>query len=756
MTNYDFRILQPIEFECLSRDLIQKRDNVYIESFTEGRDDGIDFRYAMSKDRTAVIQVKRYATYSKLLSSLKKEIVKVKALSPKRYYISTSVGLTPANKDEIQLLFGKDLLQTGDILGKDDLNNLLGLYQDIEKRYYKLWLSSSTVLESILHKRIENWAQFEMDNIKRDIHQYVENKSFSEALDILNEYKYVIISGIPGIGKTTLARMLVYQLLAQGADDFIYIPSDIDDAVEMFDDDRKQVFFFDDFLGSTVFEKGERKFDSKILSFIEKVQRSNGKRFILTTREYILQDAMLYYERFAQKKIDIAKCTLDLHHYTKLIKASILYNHLADADLPDLYIEELIKEKNYVKLIEHVNFNPRVVETFIKERIWEVVPVNLFMSNLLEFFDKPFNVWKCAFEKLEITARYALLTLVTMPTPIRIDSWREAFDNFCSVNLSRFGIYCDEQKWKETLKVLMNCFIKIDKLDGIMIVKFFNPSVKDFLSAFLSDNKETCNSLLKSLYFTEQIYTTFCDTQQHHFYFFSGSSYVVVSEDQYNAIIDKINSLHETKRVCRLRYERGWTNKIEDYDDIGYLNSIRKMFPIISRKHPGLIEQYVTQELMEDSKSLIGERMKLMKNLVWNKCKNVIPANLIYTIKEELESITDYISYIPLVKEHHQESIFDTQAFQERLTENIINEIKSIESEDDIDSLKKDIESISNMLPFWCGDFEDELEEQRDVILSREYEVDDDWSRYSGNDHFVREEDSMIEEMFTCLRVKER
>ena len=36
MINYNFKILQPIEFECLSRDLIHARDEVFIESFTEG------------------------------------------------------------------------------------------------------------------------------------------------------------------------------------------------------------------------------------------------------------------------------------------------------------------------------------------------------------------------------------------------------------------------------------------------------------------------------------------------------------------------------------------------------------------------------------------------------------------------------------------------------------------------------------------------------------------------------------------------
>ena len=44
MPDYDFLILQFNEFECLSRDLLQARENIFIESFADGRDKGIDFR----------------------------------------------------------------------------------------------------------------------------------------------------------------------------------------------------------------------------------------------------------------------------------------------------------------------------------------------------------------------------------------------------------------------------------------------------------------------------------------------------------------------------------------------------------------------------------------------------------------------------------------------------------------------------------------------------------------------------------------
>jgi hypothetical protein len=45
MADYDFRSLSPHDFELLCRDLLQKPLGMTLESFTMGRDSGIDFRY---------------------------------------------------------------------------------------------------------------------------------------------------------------------------------------------------------------------------------------------------------------------------------------------------------------------------------------------------------------------------------------------------------------------------------------------------------------------------------------------------------------------------------------------------------------------------------------------------------------------------------------------------------------------------------------------------------------------------------------
>ncbi len=140
MVNYDLLILSPYEFENVCRDLLQNKLSVFIESFTTGRDGGIDLRYTNQIGKKLIIQAKRYKDFGPLFNHLKTEVEKVKSLSPQRYILATSVGLTPNNKETIKTLFSPFFLHTEDILGRDDLNNLLGIYKDIEHKYYKLWL----------------------------------------------------------------------------------------------------------------------------------------------------------------------------------------------------------------------------------------------------------------------------------------------------------------------------------------------------------------------------------------------------------------------------------------------------------------------------------------------------------------------------------------------------------------------------------------------------------------------------------------
>ena len=116
MADYDFTDCpSPIDFELLSKDLLEAELGIQLENFSEGRDKGIDLRYApirrpalktfqlplsgaIGKAPELIVQCKRYSTYANLKSELKnKELGKLAELKPQRY-ILTTLSLSHLNR----------------------------------------------------------------------------------------------------------------------------------------------------------------------------------------------------------------------------------------------------------------------------------------------------------------------------------------------------------------------------------------------------------------------------------------------------------------------------------------------------------------------------------------------------------------------------------------------------------------------------------------------------------------------------------
>ncbi|MCU0287501.1 MAG: restriction endonuclease, partial [Acidobacteria bacterium] len=372
MPNYSFQTLSPIDFENLVRDLLQSQLSVRLESFKAGKDFGIALRYSKSKASGLIIQAKHYSEtgFKGLLSDLKlKEKPKIDRLQPARYILATSVSLSPANKDKIIQVLFPHIKRPDAIYGKEDLNNLLGLFPDIEKQHFKLWLSSIVILEEILHSKILNQTKLAFKNITDKSRVYVVNQSFHDAIKILKEYNYVIIAGIPGIGKTTLANMLVLYFRKKNYD-FIDVSYDISEAYSMPDRKGPRVYRYDDFLGRTALEEKLRKNeDRRLFDFISSIRKDKNSKLILTTREYILKQAQTDYEILNGPFFEKPQCIVDLSQYTRPIRAQILYNHLYFSKLPKEYIEEIVRQATYLKIVDHPNYNPRIIE-YMTDPMW--------------------------------------------------------------------------------------------------------------------------------------------------------------------------------------------------------------------------------------------------------------------------------------------------------------------------------------------------------------------------------------------------
>lgn len=519
MHKYNFKTLSPYEFELLVQDLLQEYLNIRLESFKSGKDGGVDLRYCEDKQETIIIQCKRYSDhFSSLFSSLKKEVLKVKKLNPKKYLLIVSTSLSRENKRKIVELFKGFIKRQKDIYGCEDLNNLLGLYPSIERKHFKLWLSSVEVVEKILHNNIHNRSFYRIEDIRNKICRYVPNKSFTKAEKILDRNNYVVISGSPGIGKTTLADFLIWQYLSKGFE-FIEITNDIEEAWKVVKpDSEKQVFYYDDFLGKTnLTQSYSKNEDKRLIQFIEMVQKSKNKKFILTTREYILQEAKMEYEHI--DSYPLMKCVIPLKDYTNSIRAKILYNHLFFTNVPQELIDEILCDKRYMKIIKHPNYNPRIIDMYTDKINLTEITKQMFFTDFLNALNFPSKIWEHIYNKLNDSAKAILLTIMTTKrNTLTLENLYD-FVNPLYVNITKSGL--SKSEYKRSIKILDGDFIRIEKkkyfdneqstvLSGNLL-EFTNPSVQDFLENKIRQENELSLILssLRTYYQFEYFYNTF-------------------------------------------------------------------------------------------------------------------------------------------------------------------------------------------------------------------------------------------------------
>ena len=428
MPDYDFKSLSSYDFALLARDLLQARLGVQLETFAPGPDSGIDFRYETRNTRL-IVQCKHYASsgFTALLSVLRrKERPKIKTLAPTKYILATSMSLTPNRKDKIIKLLAPFCAASSDILGREDLNNLLGQHDDIERKHFKLWLTSEPVLRRALHAGIFADSEAHMERVRLRLCRYVQNPSFDRARTLLEKSRYCIIAGIPGIGKTTLAEVLLADLVERHGFEAFRVAHDLSELRSVKNSKRKQAFYFDDFLGKTALSKLQKNEDQRLVELLEEVASNPNWRFILTTREYILNSAKLLYEAFAQPSIDFTLCIVNLEDYTRPIRARILYNHIYFSSLPSAHKLALLEGKGYERILHHRNYNPRVIEYMTQTSHACSIQASLYLCEFVSSLDHPTRIWDHAFRyQISEAARHLLLVLSTLPDDVLLDDAKQ-------------------------------------------------------------------------------------------------------------------------------------------------------------------------------------------------------------------------------------------------------------------------------------------------------------------------------------------
>ncbi|MEY8847312.1 restriction endonuclease [Psychroserpens sp. XS_ASV72] len=504
--NYDFSKLNDREFEALGASIIEKILNKRVEKFKAGKDGGVDGRFWIGKNKEGILQCKHYieTPYTTLLSKLKsEEVAKVKKLNPTRYIFITSKKLSRLNKQEIKKVFNPYIKREDDIFGYDDLNDFLlkKENQDVVEQNLKLWITSTIVLDLIYNNAIKGRSESTIRDLQENTYKYALTENHKKGLKILNKSNVVILTGEPGIGKTTLADNLALYFVAKGFE-FCDIEENISEAESLFreKEEKKILFYCDDFLGSNLYDAINNKRDSHIVKFINRVHKDNTKKFILTSRTNILNKAYSLSHIFQNGKIRDNEFLLKVENLTSVDKAQILYNHIYHSNLSEEYIDQIYEDKRYRDIINHRNFNPRIIE-FITDniRVGNVTSKD-YWKYIVKSLVEPEAIWADYFQNQADDCVRALTFLTVYNNgKIAEELLRNAYNRFLKIHPVNLGDFSDKS-FEAVRKLVTKSLLNRNQIkEKEYEYELFNPSITDFVLSTYANESELISNIIKSL-----------------------------------------------------------------------------------------------------------------------------------------------------------------------------------------------------------------------------------------------------------------
>jgi predicted AAA+ superfamily ATPase len=519
---FDLSNLNDYEFEILCKDIMQALLDEELFTFSRGVDAGVDI-CDKEKTPTIIIQAKHYAgsTYSQLKSSLKKDVTKIQRHHPKKYFVCTSQSLTRKNKQEIMEMFDEFMPDISHVIDKNDINSFLEDEQnkDIVVKNYKLWLCASNVLSLVNNQNVFIDCSELMLDIEEQIKLFVETQAYHNAIKRLRQDNIIIIIGTPGVGKSTLSKMLLLYYADKNYKVRYVTNNNISEIKRSLNlaPNKKEIVLLDDFLGQHYLNLKDSQ-PNELKTLISFVTRSKSKKLILNSRVTILNEAAQAYLTFKEIMVryEQNKYLLDLDEMSSLEKAKILYNHLYFNGLPQDYLSQVKRNKGYLRIVNHVNYNPRIIEYVTQKHNYETVPSRNYLQYIIGKLDNPEDVWKDEFRnRLDMGDRILMNTLYSLSdTTVDNVVLERAFNE----RIREVKGDTSVNQYKESVIRLTDSLIKNVDDRGTVKIAAINPSVNDYLFSEITLNSNEQIAIIENAAFYEQIFRALkSDTAKLHY-----------------------------------------------------------------------------------------------------------------------------------------------------------------------------------------------------------------------------------------------
>jgi hypothetical protein len=474
MTQYKLDDLGWLSFERLSQALLKAQFGWALESWGGSKDLGRDAyseidltdKYNQSISGPSVFQCKfvsnsqidKVGSAKNLINAvdieceLIRQRIKVgKWRLPKSYILLTNCHLSVATRAKIIARLNNCIQDCTVMLqGYSDICALLDNNPAIRISYPELMgicealRSIDTNITRDIAERTET-ALCQAQDVRK---VFVATQAYYEALDKLNQYNFVVLTGAPEMGKTTIGRILG---LAKYENKWDFLDCrNSNDYFRVRDDTRSQLFFADDAFGSNSFDPNSTLEWSRDIAKI--IHRLDAKHwFIWTSRSVPLNEALI------QLKLDEsfrnfpepAKIIVNASNLTIGEKAQIFYRHAKAAGLSQGE-KDLIK-KHAIFIVKHPDFTPLRIRRFVSEHIRTIFTqlssadslhgstkmimhlINIAIRQYTEYMHNSF----CALSNGEKAFLYSLLD--TDKTDLSLDSVLRIFMRMTELGVEEFN-----------------------------------------------------------------------------------------------------------------------------------------------------------------------------------------------------------------------------------------------------------------------------------------------------------------------------